>query len=102
MRPAPDLFRRGQADADGVKVSDRVCHVKGARTVQGGPPLSRGRTPPLAALEIGRWSLAIGRWPKPAKTSKTRRSKSKTAGLCFYFLKPYASSLANDQGPTTN
>ena len=47
MRPAPDLLRRGQADADGVKISDRVCHVKGARTIQGGPPLSRGRTPPL-------------------------------------------------------
>ena len=47
MRPAPDFFRRGQADADGVKVSDGVCHVKRARTIQGGPPLSRGRTPPL-------------------------------------------------------
>ena len=47
MRPASDFLRRGQADADGVKISDRVGHVKGARTIQGGPPLSRGRTPPL-------------------------------------------------------
>src|SRR4029078_8232948 len=47
MRPAPDFLRRGQADADGVEISDRVGHVKGARTIQGGPPLSRGRTPPL-------------------------------------------------------
>ena len=39
MRPAPDFFRRGQADADGVEIGDRVCHVKGARTIQGGPPL---------------------------------------------------------------
>src|ERR1700693_5727816 len=54
MRPAPDFFRRGQADANGVEVSDGVCHVKRARTVQGGPPLSRGRTPPHAALETSR------------------------------------------------
>src|SRR5438105_8978050 len=39
MRPAPDFFRRGQADADSIEIGDRVCHVKGARTIQGGPPL---------------------------------------------------------------
>ena len=30
MRPAPDLFGRSQADANRVKVSDRVCPVKWA------------------------------------------------------------------------
>src|ERR1700690_2521113 len=54
VRPAPDFFRRGQTDADGVEIGDGVCHVKGARTIQGGPPLSRGRTPPQAALENSR------------------------------------------------
>src|SRR5439155_7131443 len=25
MRPAPDLFRRGQADANGIEICNRVC-----------------------------------------------------------------------------
>src|SRR5581483_11446202 len=39
VRPAPYLFRRGQADSDCVEVGDRVCQIKGARTKQGVPPL---------------------------------------------------------------
>src|SRR5207248_8498102 len=34
MRPAPDFFRRAQADTDSVEISNRVCQVKRARTEQ--------------------------------------------------------------------
>src|SRR6476646_1815504 len=30
---------------------------------------------------VGHWPLIVDRWPKPAKTSKTRRPKSPAAGL---------------------
>src|SRR5215468_11473291 len=39
MRPTPDFFRRCQADADRIEIGNRVRHVKGARTIQGDPPL---------------------------------------------------------------
>src|SRR5271168_3802996 len=39
MRPAPDFFRRRQADADGIEIRDRVLHFEWARTKQGVPPL---------------------------------------------------------------
>src|SRR5579863_3656146 len=39
MRPAPDFFGRGKADADGIEVSNRVLHFERARTKQGVPPL---------------------------------------------------------------
>src|SRR5208282_745029 len=41
VRPAPDLLRRGQANANGIKIGDRTCQVKGARTKH---------VPPLPAL----------------------------------------------------
>src|SRR5260370_36020663 len=53
MRPAPDLFRGRQADANGVKVSHGICHIERARTKHV-PPLSYGRTPPYAALKNSR------------------------------------------------
>ncbi len=34
VRPAADLFRRSQADADGVKVGDRISELKWIRTEQ--------------------------------------------------------------------
>src|SRR5438270_12944158 len=27
MRPAPDLFRRGKTDSDGIEVGDQVCSI---------------------------------------------------------------------------
>src|SRR5271168_1565529 len=39
MRPAPDLFRRRQADADSIEIRNRVLHFERARTKQGVPPL---------------------------------------------------------------
>jgi hypothetical protein len=39
MGPAPDFFRRGQADADGIEIRDGVLHLERARTKQGAPPL---------------------------------------------------------------
>ncbi len=39
VRPAPDFFGRGQADADSIEIGDRVCQIKRARTKQGVPPL---------------------------------------------------------------
>src|SRR5262249_646081 len=35
MRPAADFLWRGQADADSIEISDSICQVKGARTIQG-------------------------------------------------------------------
>src|SRR6185437_8062460 len=60
MRPATDFFRRGQTDADGIEIGDRICHFKGARTVQGIPPILAALTRPLTALE--NQSLVIGLW----------------------------------------
>src|SRR5205823_1671990 len=37
VRPAPDFFGRGQADANSIEIGHRVRQVKGARTVQGVP-----------------------------------------------------------------
>src|SRR5208337_299171 len=42
MRPAPDLFRGRQADANGVKINHRICHIERARTKHV-PPLSYSR-----------------------------------------------------------
>src|ERR1700733_9038078 len=39
MRPAPDFFRRRQANADGIEIRNRVLHFERARTKQGVPPL---------------------------------------------------------------
>jgi hypothetical protein len=71
MRPTPDLFRRCQADADRIEIGNRVRHVKGARTIQGDPPLPAGLTRPLTALELqfsipGRQFLKTGSelWPR--------------------------------------
>src|SRR5579871_758516 len=50
VRPAPDLFRRCQADANGVEVRDHICHLKWARTKQGVPPLPAVLTRPLTEL----------------------------------------------------
>src|SRR5205807_7174971 len=50
MRPAPDFFRRGQADADGIEVSNRILHFERARTKQGVPPLPAVLTRPLTEL----------------------------------------------------
>src|ERR1035438_778623 len=41
MRPAPDLFRGRQADANGIEVSNGICHIERARTKHV-PPLSCG------------------------------------------------------------
>src|SRR4029077_2781879 len=46
MRPAPDFFRRCQADADRIEIGNGVRHVKGARTIQGVPPLPAGSHAP--------------------------------------------------------
>src|SRR5260370_27429275 len=51
MRPAPDLFRGRQADANGIKVSHRICHIERARTKHV-PPLSSAVAPPHAALNF--------------------------------------------------
>src|SRR5208282_2358922 len=50
MRPAPDFFRRRQADADGIEIGDGVLHFERARTKQGVPPLSSAVTRPLTEL----------------------------------------------------
>src|SRR2546423_14814738 len=50
MRPAPDLFGRGKADADGIEVSNRILHLERARTKQGVPPLPAVLTRPLTEL----------------------------------------------------
>src|SRR6476659_6530833 len=61
MRPAPDFLRRGQADADCIEISNRICHFKGARSIQGVPPLSCDVSPPLAAPgSSGQWSVTSG------------------------------------------
>src|ERR1700680_4642550 len=66
VRPAPNLFGRGQADANSIEIGDRVCQIKRARTKQGGPPLPatvrrRGR---LLKSVVGRWPLVVGRQRK--------------------------------------
>src|ERR1019366_8288776 len=38
MRPAPDLLRGGEHDADSVKVGNRAGEFKRVRTEQGDPP----------------------------------------------------------------
>jgi hypothetical protein len=50
MRPAPDFFRGGQRDANGIKVRDHICHFEWARTKQGVPPLPAVLTRPLTEL----------------------------------------------------
>src|ERR1700730_2990875 len=50
VRPAPDFFRRGQTDANGVEVRDHICHFEWARTKQGVPPLPAALARPLTAL----------------------------------------------------
>ena len=75
MRPAPDFFRRCQADADSIEIGNRVCHVKGARTVQGGPPLPAAVSPPLAAPE----SVASRRCSVASDFSDPRRSGARAA-----------------------
>src|SRR5271168_3324783 len=52
MRPAPDFFRRRQADADGIEIRNRVLHFERARTKQGVPPLSSAVSLPLTALAL--------------------------------------------------
>jgi len=39
MGPAPDFFRRCEADLDGIEIGDRILHFERARTKQGVPPL---------------------------------------------------------------
>src|ERR1700682_3877820 len=41
MRPASDLFRGRQADANGIKISHGICHIEPAPTKHV-PPLSCG------------------------------------------------------------
>src|SRR2546423_12220266 len=50
MRPAPDFFRRRQADADCIEIRNRVLHFERARTKQGIPPLPAVLTRPLTEL----------------------------------------------------
>src|SRR5277367_4950209 len=61
VRPAPDFFRRREADANGIEIGDRVCQVKGARTKQGNPRLPAEVRPPRAALETfaSHWSFVV-------------------------------------------
>ncbi len=61
MRPAPDFFRRGQADADGIEIGDGVCQIKRARTKQGVPPLPAAVRRRGRLLKSGRWSSAFSR-----------------------------------------
>src|SRR6202451_1105176 len=53
MRPAPDFFRRRQADADGIEIRYRILHFERARTKQGVPPL-----PALRAVASGQRPVA--------------------------------------------
>src|SRR5260370_32056674 len=66
MRPAPDFFRRRQADADGIEIGNRVLHFERARTKQGVPPL-----PALRAVASGQWPVFMfrsSREPLPRET----------------------------------
>ena len=49
VRPAPDFFRRRQANADGIEIRNRILHFERARTKQGVPPLSSAMSSPLTA-----------------------------------------------------
>src|SRR5437879_12190556 len=62
VRPAPNFFRRCQADTDGIEIGDRVYQVKGARTIQGIPRLPAAVTLPPAAPET-QWPVMSGQWP---------------------------------------
>src|SRR5215468_12592161 len=66
MRPAPDFFRRCQADADRIEIGNRVRHVKGARTIQGVPPLPASLTRPLTTPDF---SSQFRFWRQPVRTS---------------------------------
>src|SRR5208282_2837583 len=51
MRPAPDFFRRCQADADSIKISHRICQIERARTKHV-PPLSCGSHAPTGGPRL--------------------------------------------------
>src|SRR5207302_9705073 len=87
VRPAPDFFRRGQTDANGVKVRDHICHFEWARTKQGVPPLPAVLTRPLTGpkpVASGQWSvtrfLAAGSEPKPTDLFSSNLSFSGPSG----------------------
>src|ERR1700681_1929828 len=63
VRPAPDFFRRGQTDANGVEVRNHICHFEWARTKQGVPPLPALKAAascqwPVASFYVPQWSRA--------------------------------------------
>src|SRR5579862_3388926 len=62
VRPAPDFLRRGQTDANGVKVRDHICHFEWARTKQGAPPLPAAVSLPLTAPGK-KWPVVSDSWP---------------------------------------
>jgi hypothetical protein len=80
MGPAPDFFRRRQADLDGIEIGDRVLHFERARTKQGIPPL-----PALMAAASFEWPaasflcFAVAESLGPAKRS-SRKLLAPTAG----------------------
>src|SRR5882724_10099210 len=96
MGPAPDFLRRGQADADGVEVSNRICHVKGARTVQGGPPLPavvrRRYATPEISVEFPVSSFLSG--PDSLHVSGLPNGEQLPAGSLFTNLFPKFATLS--------
>src|SRR5215813_4505750 len=70
MRPAPDFFRRCQADADRIEIGNRVRHVKGARTIQGVPPLPASLTRPLTTPDFSsQFRFSDNRLELPAQSA---------------------------------
>src|SRR5438477_8129075 len=87
VRPAADLFRRSQADANGVEIGDSISQIKGARAVQGFLHCSDSRAlpqrllvpglhrNPRASLRSNFGSLRISRNEKPATRNANRRRR---------------------------
>src|SRR5580704_16554696 len=72
MRPAPDFFRRRQADADGIEIRNRILHFERARTKQGVPPLpaleaAASYQPPVVSFYVPQWLRALAPWNVPSK-----------------------------------
>src|ERR1039458_9546917 len=101
MRPAPDLFRGRQADANGIEVSNGICHIERARTKHV-PPLSsavRRRARPSNTV-ARRWSSQ-----SLANSLDWQAREQRAAGL-FSKVQCFQSSIwpavANDHRLTTN
>ena len=85
-RPAPNFFRRCQADADRSEIGNGVRHVKGARTIQGVPPLPAGSHAPAhgpwnQSLVSSRQSLAKLFWIERLKSKAARPHFNQISGL---------------------